>query len=356
MGIRFTKSSPLGVTLRLDLARPDGSNDFVSIGPHTVAVSFLSACENPRVWIRFIGDALVSLPLKPKDQLEWSATFSFPVEGTYRLDSRWRGCHASRTWSSFLSPKDILVTGSSRRTHLSRKSEPIFREGLWLSSKKFMIEGSSPCPYIWHDPKLIPEAATLIKVSSSEGSSVVSKEGSPIPVEFRDLINYELVCWVGCASAASVHEAFLSARPALFRNQRPFKFHYYNVTSFKKPDQYWDESAKRRFRKCKTIILSVDQLDLPVTQTEYKSQVKTFVGHLLKAVTDETFPIWIVTVNEPPMAVSSMCSSPAAWSGTHPCNDALFALFAESVFPSRVKLMDMTDLVDPQFGEITRTL
>lgn len=340
-----------GVTLIMGLSRPGGYKDVLSMGPHKVAIIFPPECENPRALIRVIGDALVSVPLKPTDQFEWSGTFSFPVEGTYRLDCRWQGCDASATWSSFQSPLNLTVTGSRRSSSLSRKSEPLFGEGVWLSSMKFKIEGSSPSPYIWHDPKLTPETATLIKVTNSQGTSLISKEGSFIPDKFRALSNYELVCWVGSNSAASIHKAFLSIRPALFRNQRLFKFHYYNVTSFKDPDKHWDESTKKRFRKCKIILVSVDQLDSPVTQAQYKSQITTFVGHLLKAIIDETFPIWIVTVNEPPMMASSMCNSPAAWSGNHPCNDALFALFAESTFPSRVNLMDVTDLINPQFGE-----
>ena len=345
-----------GVSLRLDLAKPDGpsNENVVTMGPHTVDVSFSHGCKMARVWVRLVGEALIFVPMGPSDTSKWAGTFSFPVEGTYRVEVLWTtGCDASGGSSSFTSPMKLTVKlNASYRTMLrkSMSSAPIFQEGVWLSSKKFKTEASSPS-YIWHDPRLNAIEMTFINASSSLGESLVSKEANPIPDEFRELSNYELVCWVGSESAASIREAFLSLRPELFRNQRPFKFHYYNLTSFEKPDQHWDEERKKLFRKCRTILVSVEQVDSPpLTQADYKRQVKTFLYHLLKAFNDDTFPIWMVTVNEPPMA-STMCSFPLVSSGHHPCNDALFELWKEDMFPSRVKLLDTTDLVDPQFGD-----
>lgn len=356
-GIR-TELAP-GVSLRLDMARPEDDNA-VTADPYTAEVTFHQlheGCQSPRVWMRVIGDALIYIPMKSVDAAsKWTGAFSFPMDGTYRIEIKWNdGCDTSL--SSYTAPRNLTVTGNSVIPSILRKnlsSESIFQEGLWLSSSKFKIKGTNQQqPYIWHDPRLNINDATLLKASSSRGESLVSKEGSFIPDEFQNLSNYELVCWVGSQSAASIREAFLSVRPELFRQQRPFKFHYYNVSNFEKPDQYWDEELKKRFRKCKTILVSVDELEgAPVMQADYKRQVKTFLGHLVKAFNDETFPIWMITVNEPPMASSPMCTSPAAVpSSNHPCNDALFALWNEGSLPPRVKLLDTTDLVDPQFGE-----
>ena len=354
-GKDFRHELALGVILTVKFARPDGSKaeDMVSLGPHRAEISFQPGCQNARAWVRLVGDALIALPMKPEGASSWVATFSIPAEGKYRLEARWRGCDSSEPLSSFESPMDLIAMGTSNATSWLQKSMSsgsIFPAGEWLPSSKFKIDGS-PSPYIWYDPTKSPDEANLLKASSSKGASLVSREGTPIPSDFRDLSNYELVCWVGSDSAAAIREAFLSVRPALFNAQRPFKFHYYKLTSFENPDQHWEEGTKKGFRKCKTILVSVDELDSPVTQANYKSQVKTFVNHLLKAFNDETFPIWMVTVNASPMTASSMCSSPAAWSGKHPCNDALFDLFEGSSFPSRVKLLDTTDLVAPQFGE-----
>lgn len=352
-----TELSP-GVSLSLVLARVDDSTG-VRMGPHSIEVSFQEQskeCQLPRVWARVMGDALISIPTKPLDPLRWLGDFSFPLEGKYRIEVRWTVCETMGSLSVLTIPMNFTVSRhADPPPPIMRKpksSESIFQEGLWLSSAKFNTEGETSQPYIWHDRKVNANDTTLIKASSSRGQSLVSKEATFIPQEFRDLSNYELVCWVGSDSAASIREAFLSLRPELFRNQRPFKFHYYNVTSFEKPDQHWDEELKKKFRKCKTILVSADELDeAPLTQAEYKRQVTTFLSHIVKAIPDPTFPIWMVTVNESPTTTLPMCTVPSLPSGNHPCNDVLFDFWKEKTFPPRVKLLDTIDLVDPQFGE-----
>jgi len=356
-GSEFRTELAPGVTLSLDLRRlsEDHSKDnALTFGPHTIGVFVQrqEECKYPRVWVRLVGDALISVPIEPLDGLIWKGTFSFPVEGTYRVEVKWTHCD---NLFSYTTPMNLTVTGTTGNTSIlrhSKSSEPIFQQGLWLSSQKFKAEGSTQ-PYIWHVSRVSALDATLLKASSSRGESLVSKEGTRIPDEFQDLSNYELVCWVGSQSAASIREAFLSVRPELFPHQRPFKFHYYNVTSFEKPDQHWDQETKKRFRKCKTVLVSVDELEeASLTQAEYKRQVKTFLSHIVKAIDDDTFPVWMTTANEPPMTASPMCTWPAVPSSSnHPCNDALADLWKENAFPPRIKLLDTTHLVDPQFGE-----
>jgi hypothetical protein len=169
-----------------------------------------------------------------------------------------------------------------------------------------------------------------------------------------DLSNYELLCFVGSQSAASIRQSFLSLRPQLFKQQRPFKFHYYNVTDLKDPAKEWPGASG--FYKCKIILISVDELVKPVDKDEYRNQIKTFVGHVLRAIPDETFPVWLLTNNQPPMRLPAAMYAPDSTtlnksSNSHPYNDVLFELFETSAFPDRVHLLDNTDLVAPWFNE-----
>lgn len=345
-----------GIMLKLGLSR---SNDktVAMMGPHKAELIFrqeAANCQSPQTWLRLVGDALLSVPMSLVDTSTWAGTFSVPINGTYSVQVQWTCNDSADSMQSFTVPTSLKMIGNSSvssEIQKSKSSNHFFQEGMWISSEKFKT-GVVDQPYIWHDPQTAPTDATLIKALSSLGESLVSKEATVIPEKFQELSNYELVCWLGSQSAATIREAFLSLRPLLFPSQRPFKFHYYNVTNFQKPDQHWDDETKKRFRKCKTIFVSLDKLDeAPMTQEEYKRQVQTFLGHIVTAINDETFPIWMITVNAPPMTASRMCTSSAMTSTTHhACNDALFSLWKENTFPPRVKLLDTTDLVDPQFG------
>lgn len=124
------------------------------------------------------------------------------------------------------------------------------------------------------------------------------------------------------------------------------------LNDFTRPDKDW-EGKKGGFRKCKNVLISVDELAADVSQADYKKQVEYFINEVLKCLHDETFPIWVFTVNNPPMVPSQMCNSPSKHTHNHPCNDALFDLFNEkkSNFPPQVRLLDNTDLSDPHFDE-----
>ena len=125
------------------------------------------------------------------------------------------------------------------------------------------------------------------------------------------------------------------------------------MDDFQKPDQGWATESKLKFRKCKNIIVSVDELKNALSQDEYKQQVSTFLKHLVKMFDDDTFPIWMLTVNLPSVPnATSMCTGPKRRTNHHPCNDALFDLFgAGKAFPDRVRLLDNTDLTDPLLDE-----
>jgi hypothetical protein len=158
---------------------------------------------------------------------------------------------------------------------------------------------------------------------------------------------------MGNDSMSRIRGEFLAMRRALFSSQRPFKFQYYNISTFERPDREWALTVKQRVRKCKHILVSMDDLRESLSQDEYKLQVTTFLRHLTKVIDDDTFPIIMFTVNEPPMHASNCHTPSMARSTDHPCNDVLKHLFRpeSKLFPDRVRLLDNTDLSLPQFGE-----
>jgi hypothetical protein len=164
-----------------------------------------------------------------------------------------------------------------------------------------------------------------------------------------------LVCWVGSSTSSLIRDAFLSLRGQIDSQQRPFKFHYYPLNDFINADKDW-EGRKRSFRKCKIVLVSVDEYAYEISQADYKKQVEYFIQQVLKCLHDDTFPIWMLTVNNAPMSnLSKMCHSPSRHTHNHPCNDALIELldsnYKRNNFPPHVKLLDNTDLTDPQFDE-----
>jgi hypothetical protein len=156
-----------------------------------------------------------------------------------------------------------------------------------------------------------------------------------------------------------VWTAFLDLRRYIFPGQRPFKFHYYNASSFVRPDRDWNEETKKRLRKCKHMLVSIDEPIEPVSQSEYIDLIRTFAGHMVRVLhQDSTFPIWFLSVSEPPMRATN-CHPPMILPRTtdHPCNDVLKGLFIHDessrtpVFPPNVHFLDNTDLSLPQFDE-----
>jgi hypothetical protein len=159
---------------------------------------------------------------------------------------------------------------------------------------------------------------------------------------------------------AMIHAKFLELRPHIAPNQRPFKFHLYEMTSFTQPDQGWTDENRKRLRKCKHMIVSLDDFEreTSISQMQYEQQVKTFVGHLLMVMPDDTFPIRLLTWTAPPhhdnSSDNNRCQEDRFLPRTtdHPCNDVIKHLFvkdngAAAAFPERVRLLDNTDLSLP---------
>ena len=146
----------------------------------------------------------------------------------------------------------------------------------------------------------------------------------------------------------------MDLRPKLFRSRCPFEFHLYNMGGFfRQPDRYWSESDKQRIRKCKHILVLLEELEVQLSPKEYRDQVTTFVGHLLNLMNDITFPIRLFTWMQPPKQATS-CHSPIMNRTTdHPCDDLLKNLFhpGKRTFPARVHLLDNTDITLPLLNE-----
>jgi hypothetical protein len=342
-----------GVRVNVDFASNDAKS--ISLGPHTAIVQFNRPCANPRLWLRVEGDALVTVRLTESSTKinHWSGSFSLPIKGSFNLVAHWYGCdlQSNEQQQKRMLLKEFQATGY----FLQNVTNSIFPASSWISSKKFpQMDSKMNQPWIWHDPNVPTESATLLKSDSIH----LSKEGSATsPIDFYsfyDLSNYELVCWIGSESSKELHASFLKFRALLFRMQRQFKFHYYPSPSFEKPDRDWSDETKKRLRKCKHILVSFDEIEKPLSQSDYITQVQTFINHLLKIIPDETFPIWMFTVSESPIEPNNCNVGPPSVlprTSDHPCNDALRALFRNSPFPDRVQLLDSTDVSLPQLGE-----
>jgi hypothetical protein len=344
------------VGLALEWKKVNGKN--ITMGPHQVSLTIAKPCKEPRFVMRLVGDeALYAVPVVQIDKYRWKGRFEIPFPGNYIVEPRWYGCERS---SASDDPKDykgesskIAVSGKreSGRKPLtpSHTSLNLFPEGYWASP---VLYGDMENKRLWITRQMGLEQPNFI-VSETEafGQSTVAKEATPISREFGDLSNYELLCCVGSGSASTIWESFKSLRPSIAKHQKPFKFHYYPMDSFVQPDHDWETENKLKFRKCKSIIISIDELRDPISQDEYKQQVATFLGHMVKMFDDDTFPIWMLTVNLPPVSSTPMCTSPTRRTQHHPCNDVLFELFAAKPFPDRVRLLDNTDLTDPLIDE-----
>ena len=167
--------------------------------------------------------------------------------------------------------------------------------------------------------------------------------------QFSELGNYELLCFFGNQTMGDIRSSFLDIRPQIFKGQRPFKFHFYSIASFERPDLYWDLDKKQRIRKCKHILINVEEFPEPLAQKVYEEKIINLIGHVLRLMNDETFPIRVFTWAESPIGTQNCHSPYLPWSNDHPCNNVLRKLFDTNnpAFPPRVKLLDNSDLTMP---------
>jgi hypothetical protein len=336
------------VELVLDL-----TEDNTSLGPYrAILLAKKSTCPNLGFWLRLEGDALDTVQMKEQGD-RWEGTFSFPVVGHFEVVAYWKGCDSQSTIKKFLLFTVNVEGEPSQQLTSNTESSLLYPKAAWISSKRFN-EVTKATQYVWHNPFVAPSDATLITTTNS----TTSKQGATFTetgfYSFHQLSNYELVCWVGSQSAKDSRNVFLEERRFIASEQRPFKFHIYASNNLVHPAEDWPELEQARFRKCKHILVSMDQIKTPLTQQEYADQVTGFINHLTRAFPDETFPIWMFTVNESPMAPTN-CLPPCYLPRTsdHPCNDVLKDLFdrSKTTFPDRVNLLDNTAISFPQLGE-----
>lgn len=332
------------------------------IQPVPVRVSLIDSCSVRGLWLRIEGDALLVVNLSESKDNSWSGKFVLPMEGSYSMFLYWCGCEESEKRNPSIQRLSVLNHFQARKKlsfDESKKSSvhqsptlskwDIYPHAAWLS-KKFFPHGGNHQPYIWHNPSIPASNATLL-----EGENVlISKEGAIGEFgffDFKALSNYELVCWIGTDSAKALRQRFLEIRPMIAKRQRPFKFHMYPIDYFNEPDRNWEGELKNKFRKCKHILVSLDEVKNAHSQRDFAKQITIFINHLLKAFPDETFPIWMFTVYESPTYPTN-CWKDLFLPRTsdHPCNTVLKKLFQEqSIFPPRVRLLDSTDISLPQF-------
>lgn len=339
-----------GIKVEMEWDWVETTLNHVSMGSHRVSLVLENSCPTPGLWIRLEGDALVSIVLNEGKSM-WTGSFSIPLAGRYDVVVYWYGCEGDGIlkWRKVLT--NVIVTATTT-TNTDRVSPSLFPNSIWISAKKFTEVADLTQPYIWHNPEIPTSDATLFKTNQS----FVSEESATYPetkfYQIQELSNYELVCWIGSESATMLHSTFLQLRSQVSDSQRPFKFHLYDAKSFQSPDMTWTKVTKTRFRKCKHILVSMDQVLAPLTQSHYVEHVTKFVNHLLKAFPDNTFPIWIFSVMESPTNPTN-CLPPTTLPRTshHPCNTALKELFRTSPFPERVRFLDSSDITLPQLDQ-----
>jgi hypothetical protein len=319
--------------------------------------------------MKLTGAALVSIPLQPSTSDDvWTGSFVFPVEGEYELQVLWNGCQgtADSPFTSLIDEPLLLgslasIPSSSPGLLAMPKSKtplPLFPPGFWLSKKHPVFaphQETIKSDYLWMTQEKVASksVSTLYQGQSSLGASTVVQEGSPNmnPNSFRGLSNYEVVCWIGNQNPAAVaRETFLSMRAQVASSQRPFKFHYNRLTDLSNPETSMTE--KRTNRKCKQTWVMLDDTDNPameVSQDDYRKQVISFLKSLAGCMHDETWSVWMFTVQT---NSTKMCHSPTLpRTNHHPCNDVLFDIFDEQKFndtglPANVRLVDNTDITN----------
>ena len=355
--------------LILELKRSEPDSDIIAVGQHIAHVIITAKdCKFPRFRVRLVGDALVSFDLKQgSDSLKdiWSGSFDIPIEGKYAVEAEWQGCSMDETTAAPLNFPIGSLRAVGTRAILPVDDKPkeaiLFADSAWISMKN-----ESFPKYMWVDPNhyKTDEKAEYLELKNEQKQTelVVSRHGTFKEPDgfylFNHVGNYEVVCFFGSQSMQEIWKLFVDILAELRTGQRKFKFHYHKVTDLLNPDTDWPQLEKERSRKCKHIFLSVDEFDEPLSQTEYESQLKTHVGNLVQFLGDTTFPIWLLSVNEPPVRASN-CHSPTLPRTTdHPCNDVLKGLFepGKEVFPEQVHFLDNSDLVLPRFGQDQKSI
>lgn len=337
--------------------------DVKNQGPHRINV--LTTCGGVVPYVSISGNVLQSVTMSESKHMSWEGEFIVPISGKYELKMSSPACKSDEIITLKLEEFNVEIDNESNASSSAGKTQPQFKtfkndmivKGSWIASSKLNIGKSTseeqvskePSEYVWMNPTLLDKEVNGI---DGGANGFVVKEGSITTehefYQFPQLSNYELVCFFGSQSAKNLHESLLSLRRQLFPHQRPFKFHYYEVDDLVNPVRTWDEQKQQTFRKCKHILVSIDEPAIPLSQTDYEGKMTTLITHLTKAFDDETFPIWVFTSMESPINSKHCFNSEGLRTTQHPCNVVLEKLFTnENVTPfsqERVRLLDNTDI------------
>lgn len=339
------------------------------IGPHAVKITNNCNTSNDSsiVYAYVSQDALVDVPLVEESSKEWIGHFTLPIDGEFQFNVKAVACDGNgkyldssvHSFKVIQSEQNDSVAAEGKNTLLMHD---LIAKGAWIAPNRLQLQNGNnlQSDYVWMNPILMQNKNEMFQDVGLSDAFLVLKSSltSNQFYDFKSLSNYELVCFFGSQSASDIRKSFLELRSFLFPQQRPFKFHYYDVNNLVTPDETWLDSTKSTFRKCKHIMVSIDEPKQPISQSEYKNQIMMLIKHLIVAFDDETFPIWIYTTMESPMNSRNCHSLTGKRSTEHPCNVVLKELFAQnsSPFTNRVRLLDNTDLTNPQLYQNLQSL
>ena len=195
-------------------------------GPHHIHI--ITSCPQTIPYVIVGGDVFQSIKLSENKHMTWSGEFVIQSIGTFELKLIGLSCKSTEMLN--IKIQDFEIKDDSIQTS-DVEIEPVYKKltgemfsnGAWIASSKLNIEPTSdiqPATYVWTNPALGNGA-----VKGIDGvKSFVVKEGSLTEengfYEFKQLSNYELVCFFGSQSAKDLHESLLSLRPKLFPHQR----------------------------------------------------------------------------------------------------------------------------------------
>jgi hypothetical protein len=381
-----------------------------------------------------------------KNQNQWTGTFFLPpMDGHVQLESQWAGKECataaagdkgktpscSMKLSKQINLNFILGVGdSATRLSLDRTPTTVDKKPTWTDietlfppiAEQFWIhvdrleryprtlaETMSTDPkngmqqppqqkYVWGDFAKLNKYAKWTAADSrqltNETPAYVALSSTVLPFNqpwfdsFDQLSNYEIVCWMGGRSAELIQAAFMSLRADLFPRQRPFKFHYHPMASLEQPDITWDDDLKWKFRKCKHVFISLEDVVFMETSIgdalsalEFQQRVATFTQHLINAFPDASFPIYMVLTHlmmETPLQaqyethhcyggnnnnITATTDNPLH-SLENPCHVVLRQMFTQpqkaKLFPAadqdRIRLLDNTPISQALIGNNVGTM
>lgn len=195
-------------------------------GPHRIHI--VTSCPQTIPYVIVGGDVFQSIRLSETKHMSWSGEFMIQSTGKFELKLIGSSCKDEETLDIKIQDfeiKDDLILPSAVEVEpvYKKLTGDMFSNGAWIASSKLNIEPTSdiqPATYVWTNPA--SKNGALKGIDGAKG--FVVKEGSLTKengfYEFRQLSNYELVCFFGSQSAKDLHESLLSLRGNLFTHQR----------------------------------------------------------------------------------------------------------------------------------------